>query len=63
MFKAGDKNAELEQVWANMPENAGKKDVLPKRVDASKLLPHNHDYYRLNGSLTTPPVLKGAGGW
>jgi carbonic anhydrase len=51
MFKAGVKKTELEKAWAHMPENAGGKSELPMSIDANSLLPHNHDYYRLNGSL------------
>ena len=59
MFKVGQKSAELEKAWEHMPGNAGGKSVLPQYVDAKILLPHSHDYYRFNGSLTTPPCTEG----
>jgi carbonic anhydrase len=59
MFKVGAGNAELAKAWAQMPEAAGGKHALAAPVSATALLPAGHDYYRFNGSLTTPPCSEG----
>jgi carbonic anhydrase len=59
MYQEGAANPLLAKLWERMPAKAGDKSALPAGLNAAQLLPADRDYYRFNGSLTTPPCSEG----
>ena len=58
MFQAGEHNAALAQAWERLPRT-DEKHVFDPPLAQAALLPEARDYYRFNGSLTTPPCSEG----
>ena len=59
MFQEGAANTLLTTLWEKMPDKPGDKSPLPSGLSVAQLLPKERDYYRFNGSLTTPPCSEG----
>ena len=59
MFQEGAANTLLAKLWEKMPNKAGEKSAPATGLSVSQLLPNERDYYRFNGSLTTPPCSEG----
>lgn len=58
MFEEGKANEGLTELWKNIPKKKGEHhEIHAKHLES--LLPKTRDYYRFNGSLTTPPCTEG----
>ncbi len=57
-FEEGDANPALTNLLETVPEKDNNVTISAP-FDASALIPSDKDYYRFNGSLTTPPCSEG----
>ena len=55
LFDSGSPLPVLESLWQVMPEEAGRTLDAGRLIDPRDLLPQSGGYFRLSGSLTTPP--------
>ncbi|WP_440886865.1 carbonic anhydrase [Vibrio sp. WZ-1] len=57
-FKVGDANSALAKLLQNIPDKE-QNVAIKAPFDADALIPMDKEYYRFNGSLTTPPCSEG----
>lgn len=59
MLTEGKSNKLIETLWKNLPKEEGEKHAVAKGLNVTGIMPKSKDYYRFNGSLTTPPCSEG----
>lgn len=59
MFEEDEPNPLLSELWQAIPAEVEAKNALPSGLSVEQMLPSDRDYYRFNGSLTTPPCSEG----
>lgn len=59
LFEEGRANPELAEIWPQLPNKAGETQSLKQQINVAGFLTEDLDYYRFDGSLTTPPCSEG----
>ena len=59
LIEEGESNAAFDGVWDYLLSDSNREQKADVTIDASTLLPENHQYYSYEGSFTTPPCTEG----
>lgn len=59
LFELGAENSALESIWGRQLDTVEEASAIEPLFNVESLLPADRQYYRFDGSLTTPPCSEG----